>query len=180
MKHPSVTLRATISANIQSLFDIVADPRRHPELAGSGEVQAVELLTPGPLGVGSGFQATQSVKGFQYPTRSFVQVYERPTKFVWLSGPGFRRPPFGQLWGFEFQAVDANATRVLHSMSVPFYVVPQIPPFKQLAEAGVRHEADNMRPTFERLARMAGAAVVSDIDTVLEPASSFKPLLRFA
>lgn len=180
MKHPSVTVRTTISAPIHSLFDIVADPRRHPELAGSGEVQTIELLTPGPIGVGSGFQAKQSVRGFQYPTRSFVQVCERPTKFVWLSGPGFRRPPFGQLWGFEFQTIDSATTRVMHSSSVPFYIVPQFPPFSQLAEKGVRHEADNMRPTLHNLARMAGAEVVGDVETAFEPAPSFRPLLRFA
>ncbi|MCS7059983.1 MAG: hypothetical protein RMN25_02355 [Anaerolineae bacterium] len=177
VKYASATVSGVITAPAQKLFAIVSDVTRHPELAGSGEVMRVEWVTPPPIRVGSEFRARQQIGLARYSTRSFVQVYEPPYRFTWLSGPGFRKPPFGQLWGFEFQPQgDHPSTLVLHSMTVPVPLL-NVPPLSWIADAGARHETRNMLPTLENLARMAQARLIGDIRIVLSPSQSHRALL---
>ncbi len=168
LKFPSVTISGLITAPRERLFAIVSDVTRHPELAGSGEVQRVEWLSSAPHGVGSAFGSQQQVGAFRYPTRSYVQEYDAPKRMVWLSGPGAKKPPLGQLWGFELEALDARTTWVSHMMRVPMYPVLDIPPFSWLADLGVQHEVRNMKPTLRHLARMADAQLLGDIRVVMD------------
>ncbi len=168
IKYPSATVTALITAPCEVLFEIVSDPLRHPELAGSGEVMDTRWVTPPPIGVGSCFQSRQCFGWYQYPTRSYIQVYEPPYRFIWLSGPGFKKPPFGQLWGFELTPIDERATLVAHLMRVPLYPLPAIWPFTWLADRGALHEVKNMKPTLYNLARMANAQVIGDLQVVLD------------
>jgi hypothetical protein len=168
VKYPSVTVTALLTAPCEVLFEIVSDPLRHPGLAGSGEVIATRWVTPPPVGVGSAFQSRQCVGWYQYPTRSFVQVYDPPYRFVWMSGPGFRKPPLGQLWGFELKPLDARSTLVSHMMKWPLFPLIPVPPFTWLAALGVNHELANMRPTLFKLARLSGALVIGDLQVAYE------------
>jgi len=168
LNFPSVTVTALITAPCEVLFDIVSDPTRHPQLAGSGEVIEVKWITPPPVGVGSGFQSRQCIGWYQYPTRSYVQVYEPPYRFIWLSGPGFKKPPFGQLWGFDLQPIDARTTLASNLMRWPLLPLPQFPPFAWFAERGLKHELNNMKPTLYNLARMANAQVIGELQVVFD------------
>jgi hypothetical protein len=174
MKYASATVSGLITAPCETLFDIVSDPTRHPELAGSGEVQDVKWITPPPIGVGSAFQSHQKINWYQYPTRSYVQVYEPPYRFVWLTASVFKKLPFGQLWGFDLQPVDARSTIVSNLMKVPF-PLPPLPPFTWIVDAGAQHEVDNMRPTFNNLARMANAHLIGELQVKLEWCMSALP-----
>jgi hypothetical protein len=178
IRFPSVTVSGLITAPCEKLFALVSDPIRHPELAGSGEVQTVHWLTDGPHGVGSGFAATQQVGNVRYPTRSFVQEWEAPYRFVWLSGVGVKRPPFGQLWGFDLQPLDGRTTWVSHMMKVPMYPMLKLPPFTWLADLGASHEARNMKPTLKNLARVSGAQLLGDIKVSFDWCDSRQPCGR--
>ncbi len=166
-KYPSVTVSGLITASSEKLFDIVTDVARHPELAGSGEVQNVAWITSEPHSVGSSFESQQSINGFRYRTRSVVQVFDRPRQFVWLSGMGAKRPPFGQLWGFDFKSIDARTTWVSHVMRVPIPLLA-LPPFTWISRAGLMHEVANMKPTLPRLAKIAEAQLLGDIRVTLD------------
>jgi hypothetical protein len=168
VKYPSVTVSALVTAPCETLFSIVSDPMRHPELAGSGEVMETRWLTPLPVQVGSGFQSRQCVGWYQYPSRSYVQVYEPPHRFIWLSGPGFKRAPFGQLWGFDLKPLDARTTLVSHMMKVPYLPLPDVPPFISVAERISQHEENNMRPTLHKLARAVGAQIIGDLQVTFD------------
>lgn len=168
VKYPSVTVTALLTAPVEALFDIVSDVERHPELAGSGEVIATRWLTPGPVRVGSAFQSRQCVGWYQYPSRSFVQVHERPYRFIWLSGFGFKKPPFGQLWGFDLKPVDARSTLVSHMMKWPLLPLVDLPLVSPMARRGVEHELANMRPTLPKLAKLSGAQVIGDLQVVYD------------
>lgn len=168
LKFPSATVSGLITAPQERLFAIISDVTRHPELAGSGEVQHVAWMSAEPHGVGSEFGSRQRVGAFSYPTRSFVQEYDAPRRMVWLSGPGAKKPPLGQLWGFELEALDSRTTWVSHMMRVPLYPVLDVPPFSWLAAAGAHHEARNMKPTLRNLARMADAQLLGEIRVVLD------------
>lgn len=168
MKYPSVTVTALLTAPAEALFDIVSDVERHPELAGSGEVIATRCLTPGPVREGSAFQSRQCVGWYQYPSRSYVQVYERPYRFVWLSGFGFKKPPFGQLWGFDLKPLDARSTLVSHMMKWPLLPLADLPFVSQFARRGVEHELMNMRPTLPKLAKLSNAQIIGDLQVVYD------------
>lgn len=163
MRFPSATVTALITAPCEALFAIVSDPTRHPGIAGSGAVMESEWLSQPPVDAGSVFKSRQCVGWYQYPTRSYIQVYEAPYRFIWLSGPGFKKPPFGQLWGFELTPVDARSTLVSNLMQVPY--VPALPvwPFTRIAANIVDRELANMKPTLHRLAKAAHAEVIGDL-----------------
>jgi hypothetical protein len=175
VKYPSLTVTALLTAPCETLFSIVSDPTRHPELAGSGEVMETHWLTPLPVGVGSGFQSRQCVGWYQYPSRSYVQVYEPPYRFVWLSGPGFKQGPLGQLWGFDLKPLDARTTLVSHMMKVPYLPVLDTPPFTVIADRISQHEENNMRPTLHKLARLAGAQIIGELTVTNEWCESKLP-----
>jgi hypothetical protein len=150
------------------LFAIVSDPARHADIAGSGAVMESDWLTVPPVQAGSVFKSRQCVGWYQYPTRSFVQVIEAPHRFIWMSGPGFKKPPFGQLWGFELTPVDARSTLVSNLMQVPY--VPALPvwPFTRITAAIIEREIGNMTPTLYRLAKVAHAQVIGDLQIARE------------
>jgi hypothetical protein len=150
------------------LFAIVSDPTRHPDIAGSGAVMESEWLSAPPAQVGSVFKSRQCVGWYQYPTRSYVQVHEAPYRFIWMSGPGFKKPPFGQLWGFELMPVDARSTLVSNLMQVPY--VPALPvwPFTRMTHNIIEREIVNMQPTLYRLAKAAHAEVIGDLQIARE------------
>ena len=112
---------------------------------------------------GAVFKSRQCVGWYQYPTRSYVQVYDPPYRFIWMSGPGFKKPPFGQLWGFELTPVDARSTLVSNLMQVPY--VPALPvwPFTRITENIIERELVNMKPTLRRLAKATHAEVIGDL-----------------
>lgn len=163
MRFPSATVTALITAPCEALFAIVSDPARHADIAGSGAVMECEWLSEMPVHAGAVFKSRQCVGWYQYPTRSFVQAFEPPHRFIWMSGPGFKKPPFGQLWGFELTPIDARSTLVSNLMQVPY--VPALPvwPFKRITENIIERELTNMKPTLYRLAKVAHAEVIGEL-----------------
>jgi hypothetical protein len=163
-----------ITAPCEALFAIVSDPLRHADIAGSGAVMESEWLSQPPMQAGSVFKSRQCVGWYQYPTRSYVQVCEPPRRFIWMSGPGFKKPPFGQLWGFELTPIDARSTLVSNLMQVPY--VPALPvwPFTRITANIVARETANMKPTLYRLAKVAHAAVIG----ALQISSDWRPAIN--
>ena len=175
MKYGTATVNGVITASREKLFEIVSDVTRHPQLAGSGEVQRVEWVTASPVRVGSKFKAIQKI-GMEYPTRSSVVICDLNAAFVWFSGRS-GQPPFGEYWGFEFEPLSANKTRVYHGMCVPI-PLPGIFPFTWVADQGALHEVGNMRPTFQKLATMAGGELEGELEVELAPLCSLAPILK--
>ncbi len=165
---PSATVTALITAPCEALFAIVSDPTRHPSIAGSGAVMECKWLSEMPIRVGSVFKSRQCVGWYQYPTRSYVQAYEPPHRFIWLSGPGFKKPPLGQLWGFELTPVDARSTLVSNLMQIPYMPALSTRPFARITDSILAHELANMRPTLRRLAKVAHAEIIGELQIARE------------
>jgi hypothetical protein len=176
MKYAAATVNGVISAPRETLFGIVSDVTRHPQMAGSGEVQRVEWVTPPPhTQVGSKFKSVQKI-GLEYPMKSVVAVYEPNMAFVWFSGRT-GAPPFGEYWGFEFESLGPNKTRVYHGMCVPI-PLPALFPFTLVADQGALHEVGNMKPTFQKLAALAGGELEGELEVELAPLCSLVPILK--
>jgi len=92
-----------INAPIQKVFDIVADPRRHPEFDGSGTVKK-NTFAPERLAQGSTFGMDMRM-GFPYKIKNTVEEFDEPTRIAWRHAGRHR-------WRYEFRAIDDNTTEV--------------------------------------------------------------------
>lgn len=93
-----------VEAPASELFAIVADPRRHSELDGSGTV-ADNVSTPAELTAGSRFSTKMRMFGVPYRITSTVTAFTPDSVIEW-------RHPLGHHWRWEFEELDPHRTRV--------------------------------------------------------------------
>ena len=93
-----------VHASPAELFAIVADPRRHCELDGSGTVGA-NIRGPAPLRLGARFSTRMKMFGLPYRITSTVTESKPDQLIEW-------RHPLGHRWRWEFAAVTPTTTRV--------------------------------------------------------------------
>ncbi|AMU22980.1 SRPBCC family protein [Mycobacteroides abscessus] len=93
-----------VSAPVTELFAMVADPRRHHELDGSGTV-GQNIRTPDRLQVGSRFSTGMRMFGLPYRITSTVTEFDPDKVVEW-------RHPLGHRWRWEFVALSPTSTRV--------------------------------------------------------------------
>lgn len=92
-----------VNAPASELFAIVADPRRHRELDGSGLVRD-NVRGPERLGPGARF-STNMRFGLPYRITSTVTAFKPDQLIEWSH-------PFGHRWRWEFAAVTPTTTRI--------------------------------------------------------------------
>ena len=93
-----------VAAPAAELFAIVADPRRHHELDGSGTV-GNNIDAPPHLVPGARFSTKMTMFGLPYRITSTVTALKPDELIEW-------RHPFGHHWRWEFTAVSPTVTRV--------------------------------------------------------------------
>ncbi len=93
-----------VNAPAAELFALVADPRRHHELDGSGTVNN-NIKAPAKLVAGAKFSTKMRMKGVPYWIVSTVTALKPDELVEW-------RHPFGHHWRWEFEAVSPTVTRV--------------------------------------------------------------------
>lgn len=86
------------------MFAIVADPRRHRELDGSGTVRD-NIRGPAPLQLGSRFSTKMKIFGLPYRITSTVTALQPDRLIEW-------RHPVGHRWRWEFEPLSPTQTRV--------------------------------------------------------------------
>lgn len=73
--------RIVINAPAQRIFDIIADPYRHPEFDGSG---TVKKGSSGPHRLSQGATFGMDMKlGFPYKIKNTVEEFDEPTQIAW-------------------------------------------------------------------------------------------------
>ncbi|MFB3097863.1 MAG: SRPBCC family protein, partial [Dehalococcoidia bacterium] len=113
---------ATIQASAQSLFDTVADFAGHPTLAGSDEVMSISLVTSGPVGFGTVYEAQEKVRmgedSMELGATGVVVTYDPPNTISWINAPP--SVPLRRIqWWFHFKA-EGSGTKVVHEVEVDF------------------------------------------------------------
>ena len=93
-----------VGAPASELFAIVADPRRHPELDGSGTV-IDNVRAPAELTAGSRFSTKMRMFGVPYRITSTFTAVTPNSLIEW-------RHPVGHHWRWQFEQVDPHRTRV--------------------------------------------------------------------
>lgn len=147
-----------IAAPSATLFAIVSDLERHPELAGSGEVLRPRLLTPGPIGVGTRFEADEDIRmgrrRLQFAAPATVVVSDPPAVFSWVPEPPGPPKVRRIQWWFHLSP-QADGTRVVHAVEVDLNPVMNVLfklPYRLLRG---RRVARGMARTLENLRQLA-------------------------
>ncbi len=114
---------ATINASPQAIFDIVSDPSRHVELAGSGELNTV-AQPAGPIGTGTHILVEETVKmadgsSMDLSADSVVVTYDPPNSFSWIVNPAVPEQIRRMQWWFRMSP-QGSGTKVVHEVEVDF------------------------------------------------------------
>ncbi|MCV7225825.1 SRPBCC family protein [Mycolicibacterium komossense] len=99
-----VSRSVEVHAPAAELFALVADPRRHSELDGSGTVHD-NIKGPAKLVAGAKFSTRMRMKGVPYWIVSTVTALKPDELVEW-------RHPIGHHWRWEFEALSPTLTRV--------------------------------------------------------------------
>jgi hypothetical protein len=118
-----------IDASRQTIFDLVGDVSRHSELAGSGEVLRTRVLTPGPVRLGTRFEADEDIpmgrQHLRFVATSEVVAYDPPHVVSWTSEPPLRPRARRIQWWFQLTS-EAGGTRIVHEVEVDFNPVMNV------------------------------------------------------
>ena len=139
------SVEKVVHATPQQVFDLLADPRRHQEIDGSGTLQGVvegpERLSQGAvfgmnMKIGAPYQMTNTVVEFEEGRR--IAWQPRPTNGIAATVIG------GRIWRYELEAVEGG-TRVRETWDVRHEkALPGVLPQRWLVRKG-------MARTLERL-----------------------------
>ena len=108
-----------IKASPEVVFDILSDITKHNELAGSGEVLTIRKLSDGQVGLGTVFEADESIniagQTMEIVATSVVVVYDPPNSISWIPAPPF--PTRRIQWWFHLTPQDGG-THVVQEVEV--------------------------------------------------------------
>jgi Polyketide cyclase / dehydrase and lipid transport len=154
MAGTSVSVDRVIGAPAASIFDVVADVSRHPEMDGSGALVKPKGAVPQRLSMGSTFGMSMKL-GVPYSTTNTVIEFEPDRRIAWqtvLAGP-LGRFIGGRIWRYELEAVDGG-TKVTETWDISRDKQAFFLRHKRVGE----QTAASMSSTLGRLAEMTESA----------------------
>ena len=118
----SYSTESTINASAQTIFDIVSDPSRHAELAGSDELNKVGQEPAGPVGTGTHLLAEETVRMADGSTMdltadSVVVTHDAPNSFSWIVNPALGEQIRRMQWWFNMSP-EGDGVKVVHEVEV--------------------------------------------------------------
>lgn len=158
----SCKIEAVINAGPQVVFDIISDPSRHVELAGSDELNTMEQEPQGQVGPGTRLYAKETLmladgSSMDVTSDSVVVTCDPPTTFSWIVSPAlpdrFRRVQ----WWFHLNP-EGSATKVTHEVELDIgelhdpLLISLRDDFEQVRGSVIRA---GMEKTLQNLKRMA-------------------------
>ncbi len=118
MEGDKVSVDRVINAPATTIFAIVADASRHPEIDGSGSVVKVKDGTPEKLALGSVFGMSMKV-GVPYTMSNTVIEFEQDRRIAWQTRLSGRLGRFlgGRIWRYELEPAEGG-TRVTETWDI--------------------------------------------------------------
>jgi len=95
-----VTRSTIVPAPAQMIFDLLADPRRHSEIDGSGSVQSAQINAPERLSLNATFGMQMKI-GLSYKITNTVVEFEEGKTIAW-------RHFGGHIWRYILEPVDGG------------------------------------------------------------------------
>ena len=118
MEGDKVSVDRVINAPAASIFAIVADASRHPDIDGSGSVVKAKDGVSGTLALGSVFGMSMKA-GVPYTMSNTVIEFEQDRRIAWqtrVSGP-LGRFLGGRIWRYELEPADGG-TKVTETWDI--------------------------------------------------------------
>jgi uncharacterized protein YndB with AHSA1/START domain len=102
------TVERLIPAPADKIFALICDPRRHPEIDGSGSVRNAKKV-PDRLELGASFGMSMKI-GIPYSMVSTVIEFEPDRRIAWQTyPPGLgKRLAGGRIWRYELEPTDGG------------------------------------------------------------------------
>ena len=118
----SYSTEATINASPQAIFDIVSNPSRHAELAGSKELNKVGQEPPGAVGTGTHILVEETVRmadgsSMDLTADSVVVTNDPPNSFSWIVNPALPEQVRRIQWWFRMSP-QGGGTKVVHEVEL--------------------------------------------------------------
>ncbi len=109
-----VSVERVIPAPPDAVFELLADPGKHPAIDGSGTVRQAKG-NPERLSLGATFGMSMRI-GLPYSMVNQVVEFEEGRRIAWMARPpgAMGRIAGGRVWRYELEAVDGS-TRVRES-----------------------------------------------------------------
>ncbi|WP_375429946.1 SRPBCC family protein [uncultured Friedmanniella sp.] len=140
---PSAEASRLIPAAAADIFELLATPRQHALIDGSGQVRGAQDRTPERLSAGARF-GMQMHWGLPYKILNEVVEFEEGRRIAW-------RHFGGHVWRYVLEPVDATSTRVTEQ----FDARPSRSPLVLLL---IRAASRNQRAIEQTLIRLEGWA----------------------
>jgi len=112
------TVERVIPAPPEKIFDLLADPRRHRDLDGSGSVGDAKE-SPDRLSLGAEFGMSMKI-GISYTMVNEVIEFEENRRIAWQPRPASKLGALiggGRIWRYELEPVDGG-TQVRESWDI--------------------------------------------------------------
>jgi uncharacterized protein YndB with AHSA1/START domain len=145
MSDRQVSVSRVINAPAQKIFDVLADPEKHPVIDGSGTVQKTRGGNPERLSKGAKFGMDMKI-GLPYPIKNTVVEFEEGKRIAW-------RHFAHHVWRYVLEPVDGG-TKVTETFD---YSTSRSPRFIELMGYPKKHPA-GMAATLERLEAEVGGS----------------------
>ncbi|MEU6644776.1 SRPBCC family protein [Saccharomonospora sp. NPDC046836] len=142
MTRRQVSVTRTIAATPEQIFELLADPTRHPLLDGSGTVTAAREDNPERLELGSTFGMNMKM-GARYRITNTVVEYEKNHLIAWRHFGGHR-------WRWRLEPAADGRTTVTETFD---WSTARVPFLIELAGYPARNKA-GIVATLDRLAGM--------------------------
>ncbi|MFT7601143.1 MAG: hypothetical protein ACI8TP_004094 [Acidimicrobiales bacterium] len=138
----AVSASRVIPADAATIFDLLADPRRHQEIDGSDTVRGSALEAPDRLALGARFGMSMKMFGIPYRMSNEVVEFVENECIAWRH--------FGHhIWRYELRSVDSG-TEVTETFE--WGTARPLPVLYEWIGYPKAHEG-NMQRTLERLER---------------------------
>jgi uncharacterized protein YndB with AHSA1/START domain len=113
-----VTVERVIRAPAAAIFDVLADPARHPEIDGSGTVKRAQPGHSARLAQGATF-AVDMHRGIRYAMINTVTEFDEGRRIAWSPKPANGRGArlVGRTWRYELDPVEGG-TRVRETWDI--------------------------------------------------------------
>lgn len=150
-----VTVQRLIPAPAAAIFDLLADPSRHPQIDGSGTVIAPTSAGSRRLGLGDTFGMSMKL-GVPYSTRNVVVEFEPDRLIAWqtLAAAPLDKVVTGRVWRYELEPVEGG-TIVRETWDISREAPLSRPVVRRMMAASTR---ENMARTLERIASVVAEA----------------------
>jgi hypothetical protein len=122
-----VSAERVVAAPAEEVFDLLADPRRHREIDGSGTVRDAVVDGPERLSLGAVFGMHMRAGG-RYQMTNTVVEFEEGRRIAWQPRPtnGLARKAIGgRIWRYELEPAPGG-TRVRETWDIRHERVPPL------------------------------------------------------